>query len=259
MNTKIFSRIALIGILLSLVFAFWSVSFYSVVAPANGATLPNQNTYTESVIEPTESTKPTEPKETIPVPEAPKAESFEPGDTKEPEPIVKLPLLTEPTEPTEPEIVGTEYVIPEHYGQRDFKSYESWRAITSEASPHYELQNEYAYTGEDGIRMVEGRYCIALGSYFTTIIGQYVDVVLENGTVIECILGDQKADAHTDEPHIAHLTDGSIVEFIVDKEEIASLPRKLGNMSYAYEHWHSPVSKIIVYDKNFFENPKDAW
>jgi hypothetical protein len=132
-----------------------------------------------------------------------------------------------------------------------------WRAITSRTSPHYKLQNSYAYTAEDGIRMVEGRYCIALGSYFTKTIGQYVDVVLENGTVIHCILGDQKSDAHTDAAHIAH-PDGSIVEFIIDKKLIDPLPRRMGSMSYAYEEWRSPVVQIIVYDINYFDMINDA-
>ena len=142
--------------------------------------------------------------------------------------------------------------VPEEYKIKDFKSYEDYRAITYKNSPHYKLQNEYAITGIEGIRKVDDRYCIALGSYFTTTIGQYIDIVLENGTIIPCILGDQKSDRHTDELHIAHLTDGSVVEFIVDLDVLDNLPRKMGNVSYVYEEWKSPVAQIIVYDLNFF-------
>ena len=101
--------------------------------------------------------------------------------------------------------------------------------------------------------MVEGRYCIALGSYFTTTIGQYIDIVLANGTVIPCILGDQKADAHTDSLHVAHRTDGSVVEFIVDKKVLPNTPKRMGNISYSYDEWRSPVVQIIVYDINIFD------
>lgn len=143
--------------------------------------------------------------------------------------------------------------VPDSYKIKDFKSYEDYRAITTKTSPHYKLQREYAVTGPEGIRMVDDRYCIALGSYFTTTIGQYVDIVLENGTIISCILGDQKSDAHTDELHIAHRSDGSIVEFIVDLDVLDSIPRRMGSISYVYEEWKSPVAQVIVYDFNFFD------
>ncbi|MBR4315031.1 MAG: hypothetical protein IKP66_09000, partial [Lachnospiraceae bacterium] len=64
--------------------------------------------------------------------------------------------------------------------------------------------------------MSEGRYCIAVGSFYTTQIGQKIDLVLTNGTVIKCILGDCKSDEHTDETHRYHAIDGSVAEFIVD-------------------------------------------
>ena len=143
--------------------------------------------------------------------------------------------------------------VPKAYTKKDFKSYEDYRDITSPTSPHYRLQRDYAYTAEDGIRMVDGRYCIALGSYFTTTIGQYIDIVLANGTVIPCILGDQKADAHTDSLHVAHSTDSSVVEFIVDKKVLPNTPKRMGNISYSYDEWRSPVVQVIVYDINIFD------
>lgn len=143
--------------------------------------------------------------------------------------------------------------VPKTYSKRDFKSYEDYRDITSPTSPHYRLQKHYAYTNSDGIRMVEGRYCIALGSYFTTAIGQYINIVLANGTVIPCILGDQKANAHTDSLHIAHRTDGSVVEFIVDLDKLPRTPKIMGNISYSYDEWQSPVVQVIVYNINVFD------
>lgn len=201
-----------------------------------------------------------------PEPTVEQIETFAPTElptetTTEPPTEELTTIPTEPpTEPYVPPVTGTTepgdghivHNVPEKYNRKDFKSYMDWRTITSRTSPHYKLQNSYAYTAEDGIRMVEGRYCIALGSYFTKTIGQYVDVVLENGTVIHCILGDQKSDAHTDAAHIAH-PDGSIVEFIIDKKLIDPLPGRMGSMSYAYEEWRSPVVQIIVYDINYFD------
>lgn len=198
---------------------------------------------------PTKSTKPTISTNMLPTDAVVHAlpEGVEPIFTK-PEPIKPTQSEQEVT------INFVTFNVPEKYNKKDFKSYEDYRAIKSKTSPHYKLQRYYADTAPNGIRIVDGRYCVALGSYFTDVIGQYVDVVLQNGTVIECILGDQKADKHTDSKHIAHLTDGSIVEFIIDKnvmtKEIVGLH---GNVSFLYEEWNSPVVQIIVYDRNFFD------
>ena len=65
--------------------------------------------------------------------------------------------------------------------------------------------------------MVDGRYCIAVASSYASTIGTKIDVVLESGKIIKCVLGDQKADADTDSMNRYHLTDGSYVEFIVSR------------------------------------------
>lgn len=159
-----------------------------------------------------------------------------------------------PTEPPEPIITYTIYFIPKEYNSEDTKSFEDYTDITDHTSKQYKLLNgKNAYTGSDGVRMVNGRYCIALGSYFTDTIGQYVDVILQNGTVIECILGDQKSDRHTDAAHIAHRSDGSIVEFIIDSKATDFGVRLTGNISNLHESWKSPVVKIVVYDINAFD------
>lgn len=160
----------------------------------------------------------------------------------------------EPTPEPEPEPVinYTVYNVPDKYKSKDMKSFMHYGKITYEVSPQYKLQR-YANTAPNGIRTVNGRYCIALGSYFTHEVGQYVDIVLENGMVLECILGDQKSDKHTDAAHIAHRSDGSVLEFVVDGSKIAQKCWTYGNMSYAHAEWKSPVAQVIVYDINFFE------
>ena len=78
----------------------------------------------------------------------------------------------------------------------------SYKCITSTSSPQYKLQKNKAYTGKYGIRQVDGRYCVAIGSHFTSKIGILFDLILENGIVIPCILSDQKADEDTDSRNI---------------------------------------------------------
>lgn len=145
-----------------------------------------------------------------------------------------------------------EFAVPENRG---FKSFEPYNRFNPKYK-QYKLQQN-AYTGEYGIRQVNGRFCIALGTYYfenvtNDIIGTYVDLVLENGVVIPCILGDIKADEHTDAQHIM-TANGCLSEFIVDKSQLPKDVKSMGNVSYAKAEWRSPVAKVIVYEKNFFD------
>lgn len=138
-----------------------------------------------------------------------------------------------------------EYSVPETSG---FKSFMSYKAITSKSSPQYKLQHEKAYTGKNGIRQVDGRYCVAIGSYFTNEIGALFDLVLENGTVIPCILADQKADKDTDSQNIITRHNGCLSEFIVDVGNLKREIARMGDVSYFNNNWDSPVESIRVYE-----------
>lgn len=138
-----------------------------------------------------------------------------------------------------------EYSVPETSG---FKSFMSYKSITSKSSPQYKLQHEKAYTGKNGIRQVDGRYCVAIGSYFTNEIGALFDLVLENGTVIPCILADQKADKDTDSQNIITRHNGCLSEFIVDVGNLKREIARMGDVSYFNNNWDSPVESIRVYE-----------
>lgn len=143
------------------------------------------------------------------------------------------------------------YTVPKNNG---FKSYMSYKSITSKSSPQYKLQNKYAVTGKYGIRTVNGRYCIALGSAFTKKIGQYVDLILKNGTVIPCILADSKADIHTDSSNMITKHNGCVSEFVVNTKSLNKNAKRDGDISSCTKKWDSPVAKIRVYNKNVFNN-----
>ena len=126
------------------------------------------------------------------------------------------------------------------------KSYMPYKAITSVSSSQYKLQQQ-AYTGKHGIRMVNGRYCVALGSFYTNRIGQNFDLVLENGTVIPCVLADQKADKDTDGNNQVTSHNGCMSEFIVDSNSLDKTAKRMGDISYCEECWKSPIKQIILY------------
>ncbi len=142
-----------------------------------------------------------------------------------------------------------EYVvnIPELDGYTGNKTYERYTAITSKTSVQYKLQQS-AETDADGFRKIDGRYMIAVGSGISKDIGRYVDLVLENGTVIPCVIGDAKADGDTDEDyHIMTKHSCCVSEFICDGDKLCP-SAKQGNVSNYKPEWNSPVKKIIVYN-----------
>lgn len=126
------------------------------------------------------------------------------------------------------------------------KSYMDYRRITSKNSRQYKLQHSLAYTDNHGIRMVSDRYCVALGSYYTTTIGQYVDIELANGEIIKGILADCKADKHTDSTNRIN-PNGSVVEFVVDTKVLDKTAKIMGDISYI-NNWNSKVVNIKVFD-----------
>ena len=102
-----------------------------------------------------------------------------------------------------------------YIGGGEFKAWMSYTALTATNSVQYELQ-QMAYTNEYGLRCIDGRCLVAIGTYFNAPVGTYFDIVFSDGSILNCIVGDIKADIHTDENNLASLNNGSIVEFIVD-------------------------------------------
>lgn len=152
------------------------------------------------------------------------------------------------TEP-ETEIVYKEYSIKSN----GYKSYMDYRTITNKSSEQYKLK-EFAYIGNYGICQINNRYLIAVGTGVNAGIGTYVDLFLENGTYIPCVVGDIKDDRHTLKDNITTARNGCVSEFIVDRNVLTRLVKAMGDMSYCEEGWESPVVTIkVYYNKNFFD------
>ena len=128
------------------------------------------------------------------------------------------------------------------------KTWMPYTTITSRRSKQYKLQQK-AYTGDYGIRMVNERYCVALGSHFECKIGQYFDLILANGTVIPCIMSDQKANKHTDSANIITTSTNCLSEFIVDRNALNYEAKRDGDISSCCPEWKSVVKQIKVYEK----------
>ena len=151
--------------------------------------------------------------------------------------------------------IKAEYISTKEYPYTSYltpnnaiKSFMDYKCITSKSSKQYKLQTNYAYTGNYGIRQVNWRYCVAVGSAFTTEIGTYIDLVLENGEIIPCILADCKDDEDTDINNII-THDGSLAEFVVDTDFLSKTVKYTGDISNATENWKSKIIEVRVYER----------
>lgn len=125
-----------------------------------------------------------------------------------------------------------------------FKSFMPHTAITS--GKQYGFQRK-CYTGDYGLRMYKGRYCIALGSYYTTKIGKKVDLITVKGKVIRCIIGDCKANKDTNASNQKHVSDGSVVEFLVDYRTLDDDIMLHGDISVIGGKFNQEIKCIKVY------------
>ena len=114
-----------------------------------------------------------------------------------------------------------------------FKSYLDYREFDPKYKP-YELQQK-AITDERGFRRQGEYYFIAIGTGWGFVEGDKLLVVLSTGYSFKAIMGDRKSDTHTDAAThkitVAPKPDGSVVEFIVDKNKITKYIGSTGTIS----------------------------
>lgn len=118
------------------------------------------------------------------------------------------------------------------YPHQEFKSYMRWTALHPE-SRQGKFSAKASPDPETAIMMYNGRYLVALGSAYADEVGQEIDIVMESGEIIPAVIGDFKANEHTDKYNSTHLWDGSVVEFVVSSNEEAA---KVTNYSGSYNN-----------------------
>ena len=131
-----------------------------------------------------------------------------------------------------------------------FKSYMDYRYITNKASDQYKLQLS-AWTDNMGLRRVDDYYLVAMGTYYSDNIGDKFRITLEGDRTFDVMIGDVKADIHTDKNNMystVYNSDGSfksanVIEFIVDKKTISKKVKLWGDVS-AYDEFAGNIVKI---------------
>lgn len=112
-------------------------------------------------------------------------------------------------QPAEPEPLM--FPIPLCDIDANFLSYEDYTMITDPASRQWEYRVTGG-SGEHGIRTWEGRYQIATSLYYG-VVGDFLTLTFDNGTVIETVVADSKGDICSHHPNTAS---ASSFEFLID-------------------------------------------
>lgn len=130
------------------------------------------------------------------------------------------------------------------------KTYAYYTAVTDKTSAAYAVLNSGTYKGityetytdeETGIRMVDGCYCAALGTYYGTEKGTKYRITLKSGETFKIILCDTKSNRHTDKKHQYAKKNKDIVEFYVDKDKI---PDEVNGNYNVLEQFNGPIASI---------------
>ena len=102
-----------------------------------------------------------------------------------------------------------------------------------------------AYMSEDGFYMIDDYYCVALGSYFGEV-GSKFKITLSNGYVFNAIKMDRKADIHMSNG-FTHLSDGSILEFVISANTVKNYYSHLSTNGYAVNGNISNIDRFNGY------------
>lgn len=115
--------------------------------------------------------------------------------------------------------------IPQGYG--NFKSYMDYEVISNTDSYQYQLQQK-AKTGDYGIRYYNNLPMVAVSSAIGSV-GSKINVTFSTGKTYSFVVGDIKGG--TDFAS----ADGSVIEFIVDTDQVPDYILNAGSYGVVYE------------------------
>lgn len=128
----------------------------------------------------------------------------------------------------------------------DYRVYNLWY------TPHYRLQQS-AWTDNQGLRRYNKDYIVALGSYYSTNIGDRFEITLDTGKIFTVILGDGKVDADCDiknmyTPCVDYEgnTVANLLEFIIDENVLDSEVYNYGSLDCLDEFKGNIVKMIYL-------------
>lgn len=139
--------------------------------------------------------------------------------------------------------LSTKETVVTQTTKKDFKSYMSYKAITNRSSQQYKLQQQ-AYTDTDGIRCIDSKPMVAIGTGWGLKVGDSALVTCENGNSFKVVVGDIKANIHTKSDNKTTISNGCRCEFIVDMSKLNATVKNRGNVA-VLEKYSGYITNIV--------------
>lgn len=133
------------------------------------------------------------------------------------------------------------------------KTYMDYRATTATLSRQYQfIHNEMTVDTKTGFLYdKDGFIGAALGSYYGQIGDRYY-FTLDSGVVLPIVKCEEKSDNDTDYSGCYHLSDGSVIEFVIDRNYATNYFGTLTNslvLQGNYNNYHLFKGQIIKVEK----------
>ncbi|MEG0898314.1 MAG: hypothetical protein RSF40_01210 [Oscillospiraceae bacterium] len=143
-----------------------------------------------------------------------------------------------------------------------FKAFMDYGTITDRNSTQWEMQQQ-AHTDENGLRKIDDKYCVAMGTYYADTCGEEFVVELDTGEEFVVVVSDVKMPIHTDETNryttlkhkkkTVHNDNGqamvNVVEFIVDADCLPDIVKTSGTIS-SLEGFEGNIIRIEKYERS---------
>lgn len=144
--------------------------------------------------------------------------------------------------------------VPMH--NSSFKTYMDAKAL-SKSSPQYKFIQKYGYIdsygfyrckAETSLGVKDDYYIVAMGSYYTRNVGDKFRITTDTGNVFYVVIGDFKADIHTDSKHQYTRRNGDVIECIVNTKTLLPEVRRMGTCNV-----HMPLNgSVVKVEKMYF-------
>lgn len=136
---------------------------------------------------------------------------------------------------------GTTYTLPSGLGNRF--SYMAWQMIKAN-SPQLTLKNAAGMNfDEEGFGKIGDRYVVATTTTFGEV-GDYIDVVQADGSVLKCIIGDIKKPTDPGCNKWGHRNGQNVIEFVVDGKSWYGKKDNPGTPSN-HPEWNQYISEVV--------------
>ena len=112
----------------------------------------------------------------------------------------------------------------------DKKTYMSYRMIKKNSNQGRIVYSDEAWTDQDGLRLWQEYYCVALGSYYGAV-GDKFWVETDKGNKYKVIKADEKSDVHTDPSNKYTVATNCMMEWLVDIDKLNVNIKKSGNIN----------------------------